>query len=160
MRVRQTNAVGLLRRIWQLTWQDRFLLLEAVFWLAVAGLAIAVLPFRYVGRLASGSIRQLELPPHARQDNVRRIRWAIICTAARVPWHAMCFQQGVAAQLMLRRRGIPSVLYYGAAQDDLSGLYTHVWVCDGNTDVIGGELAHNFAILATFPSQNQEMFTW
>ena len=52
----------------------------------------------------------------------------------------MCFQQGLAAQLMLRRRGIPSVLYYGAAQDG-SGLHAHVWVRDGDIDVIGGEIA-------------------
>jgi hypothetical protein len=66
----------------------------------------------------------------------------------------MCFQQGLAAQLMLRRRGIPSVLYYGAAQDDKSGLYAHVWVRDGDVDVIGGEIAHRFAILAAFPRTN------
>jgi hypothetical protein len=51
---------------------------------------------------------------------------------------------------MLRRRGIPSVLYYGAAQDDRSGLYAHVWVRYGDFDVIGGEIAHRFAILAAF----------
>ncbi len=118
----------------------------------VAGLAIAVLPFRHVGFLAERPIRRPELPRQARLDKVRRIRWAIITTAARVPWRALCFQQGLAAQLMLRRRGIPSVLYYGAAQDDKSGLHTHVWVRDGDVDVIGGEIAHRFAILAAFPS--------
>jgi hypothetical protein len=71
-----------------------------------------------------------------------------------MPWRTLCFQQGLAAQLMLRRRGIPSVLYYGAAQDDLNGLYAHVWVRDGDVDVIGGEIAYRFAILATFPPQN------
>jgi hypothetical protein len=60
---------------------------------------------------------------------------------------------------MLRRRGIPSVLYYGAAQDELSGLCTHVWVRDGKVHVIGGEVAHHFAILTTFPPQNTEMAT-
>jgi hypothetical protein len=58
---------------------------------------------------------------------------------------------------MLRRRGVPSVLYYGAALDNGSGLSTHVWVRDGDVDVIGGEIADRFAILATFPSRNPEM---
>jgi hypothetical protein len=31
------------------------------------------------------------------------------------------------------------------------GLSAHVWVRDGDTDVIGCELAPHFAILATFP---------
>jgi hypothetical protein len=65
----------------------------------------------------------------------------------------LCFQQGLAAQLMLRRRGVPSVLYYGAAQDDRSGLFAHAWVRDGDVDVIGCEIASRFAVLATFPPQ-------
>jgi hypothetical protein len=127
--------------------------LEAILWLVIAGLAIAVLPFRRVGLLAARPIRTREVSSQERLDKVRRIRWAIISTAGRVPWRALCFQRGLAAQLMLRQRGIPSVLYYGAAQDDRSGLHAHVWVRYGEMDVIGGEIAHRFAILATFPPQ-------
>ena len=135
----------------RLSWQDRLLLVEAFLYLAIAGFAVAVLPFRHVGRLAARPIRRPELPFETRVNKVRRIRWAIIATGSRMPWRAVCFQQGLAAQLMLRRRNIPSVLYYGAAQDR-GGLSAHVWVRDGNVDVIGGEIAHRFAILATFPS--------
>ena len=153
MRLTEANAIDTLRRFWCLSWQDRFLLLEAILWLAIAGFAIVVLPFRHVGFLAARPIRRPKLPRQARTNKVERIRWAIITTAARVPWRALCFQQGLAAQFMLRRRGIPSVLYYGAAQDDQSGLYAHVWVRDGDVDIIGGEIAYRFSILATFPSQ-------
>lgn len=127
------------------------MLLDAILWLGIAGLAIAALPFRHVGFLASRPIRRPEPPGQARMDKVRRIRWAVTSTAARAPWRVRCFQQGLAAQLMLRRRGISSVLYYGAAQNDRRGLHAHVWVRDGDTDVIGGENAHGFAILAAFP---------
>ena len=152
MRPTGVYAIDLLRRVRRLSWQDRLLLLDAIRWLAIANIAIAVLPFRVIGLLASRPIRR-PLPRHVRLNKVQRIRWAIMATAARVPWRALCFQQGLAAQLMLRRRGIPSVLYYGAAQDDRSGLYAHVWVRDGDVDVIGGEVADRFAILATFPHQ-------
>jgi hypothetical protein len=120
-------------------------------WLAIAGMAVALLPFRYVGSLAARPIHRSEPAPQARLHKMRRIRWAIISAAARVPWRAMCFQQGLAAQLMLRRRGIPSVLYYGAAQNEKTGLIAHVWVRVGDVDVIGAETAHRFAILAEFP---------
>jgi len=63
----------------------------------------------------------------------------------------MCFEQGLAAQLMLRRRGIASVLYFGVAPNDQNGLAAHVWVRDGDVDVVGGESASEFAVLATFP---------
>jgi hypothetical protein len=155
--VRFTEAYTIddLRKFWRLSWRDRLLLSEAALWLGIAGLAIAVLPFRSVGLLAARPIRRQELARQARLNNVQRIRWAVTRVAARVPWRAMCFEQGLAAQLMLRRRGVPAVLYYGAKQDDQSGLNAHVWVCDGDVDIIGGESAHHFAILAAFPAHKQ-----
>jgi Transglutaminase-like superfamily len=154
MRLTEAFAIDLLWRFWRRSWQDRLLLLEAVLWLTIAGLAIAVLPFRHVGLLAARPIKlhRPNLPRQERLNKVWRIRWAVIAGAARVPWRALCFQQGLAAQLMLRRRAIPSVLYYGLAQHGRSGLHAHVWVRAGDFDVIGGEIASSFAVLATFPS--------
>jgi len=146
-------ANSLLGKFYRLPRHDRLLLLEATLWLAVARLTIAAVPFRYVGRLAARPTRRPEPPEQTRLEEVGRIRWAIIACARRVPWRTMCFQQGLAAQFILRRRGVPSVLYYGAALDDLQGLSAHVWVRDGDIDVIGGETASRFALLATFPPQ-------
>ena len=140
--------------MWQLPWRDRILLLEAILWLAAARFAIALLPFRYVGSLAAISVRRPELPQEKRIVEARRIRWVIITCARRVPWRALCFEQGLAAQLMLRRRGVPSVLYYGVAPDTKGGLAAHVWVREGEVDIVGGEFASRFAVLATFPRQN------
>ena len=71
----------------------------------------------------------------------------------RVPWRALCFEQGLAAQIMLRRRGIASTLYYGAAPDKAEGLSAHVWVRDGAIDVVGCELAPHYGVLAVFPPE-------
>jgi hypothetical protein len=92
-------------------------------------------------------------PPRRRSTEKRRVRWAIITCARHIPWRAMCFQQGLAAHLMLRRRGIPSVLYYGAAPDNQGGLSAHVWVRDSGDYVVGGESVSRYAVLATFPGQ-------
>ena len=135
-----------------MTWQDRLTLGEAIVCLAIAGLIIAFVPFRNFGFLAALPVRKL--PPaddEARNLMRRQIRWAIVTAARRVPWRALCIQQGLAAQFMLRRRGIPSVLYYGAALHE-GDLKAHVWVRDGNIDVIGGEAASRYALLARFPA--------
>jgi Transglutaminase-like superfamily len=151
------QVISPVKKFFQLSRYDRLLLVEATLWLAIAGFAIAVLPFRQVGRLAARPTRRSEPPPQVRLRDVKRIRWSIIVATRRLPWRAMCFQQGLAAQFMLRRRGVPSVLCYGAAPNDGSGLSAHVWVRDGDVDVIGGDIAHRFAILATFPPQNTEV---
>jgi Transglutaminase-like superfamily len=144
-------SVAVVRKFWRLPRHDRVLVLEAALWLSVASFAIAVLPFRHVGRLAGIPIRRREPPSQTRLTEVRRIRWAVVASARRVPWRAMCFQQGLAAQFMLRRRGVSSVLYYGVAPDKQNGLSAHVWVRAGDIEVIGGETATRFAPLVAFP---------
>ena len=132
-------------------WDDRLLVVEAMFMLILASAAITLLPFRSVGRLASVRTREAELQPEDRARVIKRVRWAVIACARRLPWRAMCFEQGFAAQRMLRRRGIASVLYFGASPDDQKGLAAHVWVRDGDIDVVGCDLAPQFALLARFP---------
>jgi hypothetical protein len=123
------------------------MLAEALAALALASLAVALLPFRRVAALASSTGRG---PARTDAEAVRRARSALIGWARRVPWRAVCFQKGLAVHWMLRRRGIPSVLLYGARRDG-EGLAAHVWVdVDGET-VIGGDEAPNFACLARFP---------
>jgi hypothetical protein len=139
------------RTLWRMTWQDRLILGEAIVWLAITALIIAVVPFRHFGVLAARPLRKLPPADEARSLMRRQIRWAIVTAARRVPWRALCIQQGLAAQFMLRRRGVPSVLYYGAALRE-GDLKAHVWVRDGNIDVIGGEAASWYALLARFPA--------
>lgn len=123
------------------------LLAEALATLALASLAIALLPFRKVAAAASARGRR---PLPARADAVARARWAVEAWSRRVPWRTVCFQRGLALHWMLRRRGIGSVLLYGARREG-EGLAAHVWVdVDGET-VIGGEEAAGFACLARFP---------
>jgi len=149
-------TIALIRKFFLLPQHDRWILLEATLWLAAASLAIALLPFRQVVRLAARPIARLEPPPQTRLREVERVRKAIIIAARRVPWRAVCFQQGLAAQFMLRRRGVPSVLYYGAALGNENDLLAHVWVRDGDVDVIGGKIASHYAQLASFPPEGCE----
>ena len=148
------RAIFPIGKFFRLPPQDRLLLLEATVWMVVAGAAVALLPFRRLGLLAGRPLRRPEPTHQSRTIMITRVRWAIVTATRRLPWQAFCFQQGLAAQLMLRRRGIPSVLYYGAGPNDQSGLSAHVWVRDGDVDVIGGEIAHRFAVLTTFPRQS------
>jgi hypothetical protein len=128
-----------------------FLAGEAVAWLVLAGLALRALTFARVAALASG-------PPFSASatrtddDMADRIGWAVEAAARRLPWRPLCFERGLAAHMMLRRRGQPSMLHYGARSDGSLGPSAHVWVRLGARDVVGGEEAARFATLATFPA--------
>lgn len=135
----------------KLAWQDRALLMEAMLLLAIGSLFIAVLPFRMVAALTAWGGRTAD-PSHDRIRLRRRVGWAVQACASRVPWHAMCLQQSVAAQWMLRRRGVPATLVLGAAIDSKDGLIAHAWVRDGEVTVVGGDNLVKYAELAAFPS--------
>ncbi len=128
---------------------DAPMLAEALAALTLASLAIAFLPFRRVAAAASAPGRG---PARVDPDAVRRARSAVTGWSRRLPWRTVCFQKGLAVHWMLRRRGIPSVLLYGARREG-DRLAAHVWVdVDGET-VIGGEEAAGFACLARFPPE-------
>lgn len=129
----------------------RLILLEALVTLALASGAIRLVSFRRIAATA-GSWEGGGERPQPQDETIRRARWAIDAWASRVPWRVVCFQKGLAIHLMLRRRGIASVMHYGVAQNLAKGLSAHVWVSAGGRDVIGGEEARGFTCLATFPA--------
>jgi Transglutaminase-like superfamily len=124
------------------------LIAEAFAALALASMLIGLFRFRKIAALAAQARHER---PGAPPATARDIGWAVAAWARRVPWRAVCFQQGLAAQLMLRRRGWAAALHYGARHDDHGKLVAHVWVRSGELDVIGCEGADAYGLLAVFP---------
>ena len=82
--------------------------------------------------------------------DVEIVRRALDAWTRRLPLPPKCFARGLAAYWMLRRRGHAPKLYYGAAT--IGGkLKAHVWVRSGRIDVVGCDVADEYALLATFP---------
>lgn len=144
------------RRLKAIHWRDRLLLGEAAAALAVAALAIRLLPFRAViSRDGNRSDRTAPSNPQNAWSQIERVHWAVQAAALRLPLRLVCFQKGLALHRMLHRRGIASELHYGVAQDGERGLRAHVWVTYGGRDVIGGAEAAGFTRLATFPVESR-----
>lgn len=111
-------------------------------------LAVRVLPFRVV---AGWSIR----PGWARRTTLcsAEVRRAIEAWSRRLPWRALCLEQGLATARLLAGNGTPLALFYGAAMID-GEVKAHVWVRSGDQDVVGCESADQFAILARFSNSS------
>jgi hypothetical protein len=124
---------------------------EAALCLVWAGMAIRILPFAAVARLAGRTPpAQPRIPD---PEAVARIGWAVEAAARRAPWPVLCFERGLAAHAILRRRGLNSTLIYGARGAGAGGPDAHVWVRVGDQIVVGGESAAAYATLATFPGR-------
>jgi hypothetical protein len=140
------------QRLLQLSLSNKLVLAEALLCLSAASVAIKLLPFRRTARMMRIGSREAAPDPLTQGRAIAQCRWAVCAWADRVPWKAVCFQRGLALHLMLRRRGILSVLHYGIAQDEKLGLRAHVWIGVGDRLVLGGEEAAQFARVASFPS--------
>ena len=122
-------------------------LAEAGAVMIVASLAIRLVPFRQLARLMGGA------GPVGRpgEQELATIVRAIRAWSRRLPWRTLCFEEGLTAHWMLRRRRYQSTLHYGAATID-GELKAYVWVRSGRLDVLGCDNAGDYALLASFPS--------
>jgi hypothetical protein len=123
----------------------RWLLLEAAWSLLIVRLWLASVPVdRVAGRLG------VFVPPTDRRVIERQarcyagdaaiamaVRWAIERVAPHMPFRAVCLQRAMAAHAMLRRRGVPSVLHFGAAKQREKALDAHAWLDAAGVPVTG-----------------------
>lgn len=140
---------------WKCLLHESGILLETIVALFVATIAIRMLPFRRILWLAGLWPSKAGPDMSARAVIDRRIQWAVSAVAKRLPWRPLCFPQGLAAQWMLHRRGVPSTFYYGAMIGE-HGVDAHVWVCDGDWPVVGGKAPEGMTVLVQVPPSADE----
>jgi len=84
------------------------------------------------------------------------MQWLINEAAGFLPGETTCFVRAIAAQSILRRLGMGTTLYYGAATLPDSGLTAHVWLQDGTAGIIGHDMPRHYHILARYPDKTHE----
>lgn len=115
---------------------DRWLVVRAAWWLLVARIWILAVPFRRLAASLSGEAGDAPTVPDP--ELPRRIGYAVSAAAANVPWRADCFPQTIAARMLLKRSGHPSVIHLGVARAGDTDLAGHAWLTCGDTVVVGG----------------------
>ena len=156
--VRSRSIRRLIRRLGQIENPRRILLGEAVACLAAARLALIFIPFprlaRHLGTFVpptdprSFEGRSVPSPDQARLAEA--IGWAVTRAARYMPFKAVCLPQAMAARIMLRRRGVKSVMHFGAARGTDKPLDAHAWLDAAGVEVTGYPVAENFAEIACF----------
>ncbi|MCW3834783.1 lasso peptide biosynthesis B2 protein [Sphingomonas canadensis] len=132
-----------LTRMVQVSWRERALLAEAALHLARARVLLALVPFpRLSPRLgtfvAAADPRAAPRTGSADQARIaREIGWAVTRAATHVPFRAVCLPQAIAAQAMLRRRGIGAGLHLGARKGTEKPLEAHAWLDAAGVEVTG-----------------------
>jgi len=119
---------------------------EAVLLLALARLAVRFAP---LGRLFAFVGRPPRRVNRFAREEIDWVAWAVETTAAK-PWmRCASLPRAIAAQIMLRRRGIASRLCLGAACEG-GTLTAHAWIELGPRVILGGPDGAGFTRLAEF----------
>ena len=148
----------LLRRFGQISNRRRALLAEAAAYLLAARLALIFIPFPRLARRLGTFVpptdpRVLQTKTIAADGQARLaedIGWAVTRAARYLPFKAVCLPQAMAARVMLKRRGVESVMHFGAARGTEKPLDAHAWLDAAGVEVTGYPVAENFAEIACF----------
>ena len=132
--------------------QEQALLLESAFWLLAGRIAVPWFEFRRIAgvlRLVETSVADTALTQEG--PTPQQVAWAVEAVAGNAPWTSTCLMRALAGNVLLRRRGISSVLTLGVATTGASGtIVAHAWLRCGESVLIGGRGMHHFAPLASF----------
>jgi hypothetical protein len=128
----------------RLSARDRTLLVQSFFLVAVARLAIWVLPFNVARRMLARRSR-----PSAEKVTTEKIGWAISVAKRFVP-RGDCLPQALAAESILMRNGYPVELRIGVVKTHQGGLEAHAWVESGGRLVVG-DLTQGLSTYAPLP---------
>ena len=119
---------------------QRVLALEAAAWLTLARVLVWHAPMRYWRRHVEAAGRGSD--GAGRQPLGRTVGRMVRRVARRLPFKASCLPQAMAAQWMLRRRGVSSRLWIGARRAAPGQpLDYHAWLTVDGESVIGGRSA-------------------
>ncbi len=126
-----------LRKLLQLSNDDRWLLLRAFAVVASASLAVRLLPASIVlKRLAE----DVPLPRQHQRRSAERVAWAVAAAARYIPG-SKCLVQAIAGRSLLAKYGIDSQIRIGVAKDSKNWLSAHAWVEVEGRTLIGGDTA-------------------
>ena len=152
------RAARMLRRFGQIGGRRRALVIEAAVWLLMARVALLAVPFPRLARRLGAFVPPTDERVRLAQRNAspqaarlaEEIGWATTRAARHVPFKAVCLPQAMAARIMLRRRGVASVLHFGAAKGREKAIDGHAWLDAAGIEVTGYPVAGQFAEIACF----------
>ena len=137
---------------WSTAWRERRVLVNVLLLLGATRLALLVVPFRRLAQFLGPTDSESPLDVSGGVlAEASRVAWAVRVVSGRTPWASTCFPQALTAMALLRRRGIATTLYLGAAiRPDRDGMEAHAWLRCGPLYVTGGPGHLRYGIVARF----------
>jgi hypothetical protein len=133
----------------------KMLFCEAYIYMGIARFQVLTRPFKRIAKNLR-TTGEPEIESAIDPVVIRQVAWALRIAARFTPWKSNCLAQGLAAWRMLKRRGLPSVLYFGVAKDETDQMIAHAWLRSGDYFVCGGDGSKRYAVTGAFYSNPED----
>lgn len=139
-------------------WRRQALVAEACTRMLVARVQILVRPFAKLAPALGEFVPPTDprvvahAAPTSAEDaaTAKLVRWAVTSAAPFMPFRSVCLQQAMAAHVMLKRRGISSVMHFGARSTSEKPIDAHAWLDAAGVKVTGYPIPEDMGEIACF----------
>ena len=124
------------RKFWYLTGREKLALFEACVLLLFSNLSVKMVAFRNIDSHLHAYLdnrRDAVVPSNDIKNEIKLVDLSLSRAANALPWNSLCLSRSIAQLIMLRRRGIPAILFAGVKSAEDSSLSAHAWVRAGDS---------------------------
>ncbi len=118
-------------KFWSLTRREKKMLCEAIILLLLANTCVKFIAFKHIDRVLRTRWNRRVHGASDPEQEIRLVQRFISRAANVLPWKSLCLSRSIAEFIMLRRRGIPAVIFAGVRFSGHSSLDAHAWVETG-----------------------------
>jgi transglutaminase superfamily protein len=118
-------------KFWHLTWREKQFLCEAALLLSAAKVCVTTIGFKHIDRFLRAHWDDRTQGAVDPEQEIRLVQHSISRAANILWWKSLCLSRSIAEFVMLRRRGIPAVMFAGVRFSGRSTLEAHAWVGTG-----------------------------
>src|SRR5712672_3441006 len=120
--------MGRLLKFWSLTRREKLFFCEAGILLLLSNLCVKTMAFRHIEGFLRARWNDGTRGGCNCADDIELVTLSLSRAANPLPWKSLCLSRSIAAFIMLRRRGIPAVMFAGVKSIKDSSLLAHAWV--------------------------------
>jgi len=130
---------------------DLGLFFKAVFWTGIARIIIVFIPLRKFSFLLGTHMKETPSTSAIEKlEMLKSVETAVIRASKYVPWRCKCYEQAIAARIILTKLGLETTFYYGVAKENDNKLVAHAWLRCGDYIVTGRPGMKRFTVVGTF----------
>lgn len=137
----------------KIQFQEFILFLEAWIFLALSRLLLLLIPFKKLAPLLGKAVFESNTKEASviQLITLNQISIAIARGCHYSFWRTKCFEQGLSAKMMLRRRGLTGIIYFGVNKNkDTKNMNAHAWVLSNGIIVTGGKNLEQYTVISSF----------